>query len=186
MPFWWDIDCLAPSRLLHAPVAVLPVLTPVLVTKSLYNRTLSFLLLDLFSQQPSSRSNAIYQDSWGYPSPVPPLYLRFASSRPAGCWELDYRTEKPLQSMDITVFVDMSAVWHISTHWNLSFWHISTCWDLSFYWDKSCRMRDLNALKCARVRDLNTLKCARMRDLNALRYAKLLTYLQIPFCPLTV
>ena len=35
------------------------------------------------------------------------------------------------QSMDITVFVDMSAVWHISTHWNLSFWHISTCWDLS-------------------------------------------------------
>ena len=46
-------------------------------------------------------------------------------------------------------------------------------------------MRDLNALKCARVRDLNTLKCARMRDLNALRYAKLLTYLQIPFFPLT-
>ena len=104
MPFWWDIDCLAPSRLLHAPVAVLPVLTPVLVTKSLYNRTLSFLLLDLFSQQPSSRSNAMCHDSWEYPSPVPPLYLRFASSRPAGCWELDDRMEKPLHKTQISLF----------------------------------------------------------------------------------
>ena len=52
------------------------------------------------------------------------------------------------QSMDISIFVDMSAVWYISTpwdhlfwdistHWDLSFWHISTHWDLSFYWHKS-------------------------------------------------
>ena len=52
------------------------------------------------------------------------------------------------QSMDISVFGYMSAVWHISTpwdhsfwdistRWDLSFWHISTRWDLSFYWDKS-------------------------------------------------
>ena len=92
--------------------------------------------------------------------------------------------------MDITVFVDMSAVWHISMHWNFSFWHILTCWmkscrmkDLNVLW--CARMRDLNALKCARIRDLNNLKCARMKDLNALTYVKLQTYLQIPFCPLT-
>ena len=52
------------------------------------------------------------------------------------------------QSVDISIFVDMSAAWHISTPWDhsfwdistpwdLSFWHISTRWDLSFYWDKS-------------------------------------------------
>ena len=35
------------------------------------------------------------------------------------------------QSMDITVFIYMSAVWHISTRWDLLFWHISTHWDLS-------------------------------------------------------
>ena len=47
-------------------------------------------------------------------------------------------------------------------------------------------MRDLNALKCARMRDLNGLKYLRMSDLKGLRYAKLLTYLQIWKCPLTV
>ena len=47
-------------------------------------------------------------------------------------------------------------------------------------------MRDLNMLKCAKMRDLNGLKYPRMSDLKGLRYAKLLTYLQIPFCPLTV
>ena len=36
------------------------------------------------------------------------------------------------------------------------------------------------------MKDLNVLKCARMRDFDTLRYAKLLTYLQIPVCPLTV
>ena len=47
-------------------------------------------------------------------------------------------------------------------------------------------MRDLNMLKCARMRDLNGLKYPRMSDLKGLRYAKLLTYLQISKCPLTV
>ena len=73
------------------------------------------------------------------------------------------------QSMDISVFVDMSAVGYISTPW-----------DLLFYWYLSCRMKDFNVLKCAKMRDFNLLKYARM---NGLKYTKLLTNLQIPKCP---
>ena len=47
-------------------------------------------------------------------------------------------------------------------------------------------MRDLIMLKCARMRDLNGFKYPRMSDLKGLRYAKLLTYLKIWKCPLTV
>ena len=57
--------------------------------------------------------------------------------------------------MDILVFVDKSAVrhistcwnlsfWHISMGWNLSFWHISTHWNLSFYKINISRMKDFN------------------------------------------
>ena len=51
--------------------------------------------------------------------------------------------ERPKQSVDKTVFVDMSAVWYISTRWDHLFWDISTRWDLSFWhisicWDLSC------------------------------------------------
>ena len=36
------------------------------------------------------------------------------------------------------------------------------------------------------MKDFNPLKYARMRDFHGLKYTKLLTYLQIPKCPLTV
>ena len=91
---------------------------------------------------------------------------------------------KVRQSMDISVFVDMSAVWYISTCWNLLFWYISTGWNLSF-WHISTRWNlSFHKIYISRMKDFNPLKYARMRDFNGLKYTKLLTYLHTA-APLT-
>ena len=92
-------------------------------------------------------------------------------------------TQPPRQSMDISVFVDMSAVWYISTRWNLSFWHISTGWNLSFWHISTHWNLSFYKINISRMKDFNPLKYAGMRDFNGLKYTKLLTYLQIPKCP---
>ena len=66
---------------------------------TLNNQTLSFLLLDLFSQQPSSLFNAINHDDIQV-SCV--LCLQFASSRHSGCWEVDDGTEDSPQETQIS------------------------------------------------------------------------------------
>ena len=66
---------------------------------TMYNRTLSSLLLDLFSQQPSPRSNSIHHDDIQV---LCVLCLQFASSRHSGCWELDDGTEGSLEETQIS------------------------------------------------------------------------------------
>ena len=66
---------------------------------TLDNQTLPFLLLDLFSQQPSSRSNGIHHDDTQV-SCV--LCLQFASSPRSGCWEVDDGTEDSPQETQIS------------------------------------------------------------------------------------
>ena len=69
---------------------------------TLNNQTLSFLLLDLFSRQPSSRSTAIHH---GDIQVSCILCLQFASSRPSGCWEVDDGREDSPRETQISTLI---------------------------------------------------------------------------------
>ena len=96
---WWSGSLQAALSACSRPVA----LAPIYKTKFLWNnKSLSSLLLDLLSQQPSSHSNAAHDDIC---VPVPSFRLQLATSRLRGCWELDDGTEEPLQETLISLFI---------------------------------------------------------------------------------
>ena len=71
---------------------------------TLDNQSLPFLLLDLFSQQPSSCSNAIHHDDIQVTCV---LRLQFVSSLRSGCWEVDDGTEDSPQETQISTLNDL-------------------------------------------------------------------------------